>query len=141
VTRASLARALLGLGEVDAAIEQARQAVEVAAARSDALATANAALAEAALVKGSTEEALDAANKAFAAWMAGGVSSGWESTIRLVQVRALRAAGRVDEARAAQLEARRSLARRTTRMRDEDARIAFLAQPENVAILARTNGE
>jgi tetratricopeptide (TPR) repeat protein len=133
VARASLSQALLGLGEIDAALEQARRSVKAAAARADARAIGNAAMAEALLAKDLAREALDAATAAMAAW-GEGVSSGWESTVRLAHIRALRAVGR-DEWRGAQRDARASIERRAARMRDESARRAFLAQRENMVIL------
>ena len=124
--RIYLAELLLRAGEVAAAREEAGRAVESLGAHPPARAYALGMLARALLDGGETAAALARAEEASALLdELGGIEDG-EALVRLVHAEALRAAGRMDEARERIAAAAARLRERAARIADDAWRVSFL---------------
>lgn len=136
-SRATLALALLRMGEVDAALVQAKTACELSPETTEIGAHALAALAYVSMKAGQAEAAMEASTRAYDSLTHGGmVTAGAEAFIRLVYARSLQACGRVAEARVAVASAHARLLERVAKMRSEESKAAFLAHHwENAQLL------
>ncbi len=137
-THLYLAEILVLMGDVAAAEDAARRALEAADRVLPLRCTALATLAHVLLARGAATEALPVAQEGMDLLVAlGGVEDG-EAHLRLTYAEALAALGHRDAARAALEVARGRLLERAGKIGDADARRSFLERvPENARTLAR----
>jgi eukaryotic-like serine/threonine-protein kinase len=135
LARAHHAMVLKAMGRLDEAVTEAEQALELIAMAPTFRSMGNAALADALLAKGDVARALEVAEAA-SAQLSGGGASEADSYVRLVHVKALRAAGRLEDFRLAATRARAILFSRADAITDPTLRKCFLESvSENVETL------
>lgn len=127
-SRGALARALLRSNDTVAALREARNACDLAPEGSEGYAASLATYAYVCLKTGDVSAAMSAATRAYDVWATGAVAAGNESLVLLVYARALQAAGRIPEARAALSRARDRVFERAAKMKTEEAKTAFLTE-------------
>jgi tetratricopeptide (TPR) repeat protein len=136
LTRCHIAWILLQDGFAAEATPHADLAVELLAGHAASLSIARATRARIRLAMGAVEQALDDAKAAIDGLEALDRVQEGESLIRLTWAEALAAAGRADAARAAILDAQRSLEERALRIDSEELRTSFSSRvPENARIV------
>lgn len=137
IARSYLASTLRIAGELQGAVEQAREALKLGREFPPLRAGALAIAARADLELGRTADALKGAEEAMKILDRIGHMEEGETTVRLTHARCLYAAGRLAEARRAIFEARERVLGQAQLIRDSSLRTSFLVRvPENARVLA-----
>jgi tetratricopeptide (TPR) repeat protein len=130
-----LAQILTMAGELEEAEVEARRAVEGASGDVETETTALGVLASVELARGRSAEALEHARQAVDRLAALGQIEEGESRVRLIHAEALHAAGLLEDARAAILDARSRLLARAAKIAEPGWRESFLALPDHARTL------